>query len=232
MPAYHSAPDVPARGGILVLHEVFGITPHIESVCQRFAGQGWEALAPALFHRDGSPVIGYSEPAAGVTHMNALTVHRISADLDAATSWLNGIGWRGQSVGAIGFCMGGSISLYAATTRRFGAAVTFCGVGLVQAQAGLPPLVELAPAIRCPWLGIYGSLDSRAPAGQVNALRDAAAAAPGPTEVVVYEGAGHAFNCDARPDRYNPAAAASAWQRALRHFDDNLGSDRPIIRLD
>jgi carboxymethylenebutenolidase len=230
MPAYLCAPDHPPRGGVVVLHEVFGLTPHMESICQRLAGQGWAALAPALFHRNGAPVIDYSDPAPGIAQMNALTPDGILADLDATTGWFNGVGrsdgadrFNGAGpVGVLGFCLGGAIALYAATARDFGAAVTFYGVGLVKGQAGLPPLVDLAPRITCPWLGLYGALDRAAPPDQVAALREAASRAAVRTDVVSYENAGHAFHCDARPDRYHPVAAASAWRRAVDFLDRNL----------
>lgn len=219
MAAYRCTPHGPARGGILVLHEVFGLTTHMESICQRLAGHGWTALAPALFHRNGAPVIGYDNPAPGIAQMNALTPDGILADLDAAASWFGDTG----QLGVIGFCLGGAIALYAAAVRDFGAAVTFYGVGLLKGQAGLPPLVDLAPQIRCPWLGLYGALDRAAPPDQVAKLAKAISKAPCPTEIVVYENAGHAFHCDARPDRYNPAAAARAWRRALEFFASHLG---------
>jgi carboxymethylenebutenolidase len=222
MPTFTCAPDESARGGIIVMQEVFGVTSHIESICERLATEGWSACAPAFFHRDGLPVVKYDEPAPGVALMNSLTAGGISTDLEATVDFLNGLGFSDHGIGSVGFCMGGSLSLYFATTHEIGAAATFYGVGIRTGQSGLPPLVDLAPRLRCPWIGFYGADDTRAPQDQVEELRAAAATSSFPSEVIVYENAGHAFHCDARPDRFNSSAASDAWQRMLALFNEHL----------
>jgi carboxymethylenebutenolidase len=81
------------------------------------------------------------------------------------------------------------------------------------------PLVELAPGLQTPWLGLFGDEDQGIPVDQVEALRVAAARAPVPTEIVRYAGAGHGFHCDARPDSYHEVSALDGWSRTIDWFE-------------
>lgn len=82
--------------------------------------------------------------------------------------------------------------------------------------------MELAGALQTPWLGLYGDLDKGIPVEQVEALREAAAHAAVPTEIVRYPEAEHGFNCDDRPAVFNPDAAADAWARTTEWLDEHL----------
>jgi carboxymethylenebutenolidase len=118
--------------------------------------------------------------------------------------------------------MGGSVTFLAAARRTLGAAVTFYGGGVGEGRFGMPPLVEMAPGLRTPWLGLFGDKDQSIPVDQVEALRGAAAQASVPTEIVRYAEAGHGFHCDARPDSYHEFSARDAWRRTLDWFDRHL----------
>ncbi len=87
---------------------------------------------------------------------------------------------------------------------------------------GYPAQLERATGLRTPWLGLYGDLDRNIPALEVEALREVAAGARVPTEVVHYADADHGFNCNDRPSVYNPGVAADAWARTLAWFDAYL----------
>jgi carboxymethylenebutenolidase len=102
-----------------------------------------------------------------------------------------------------------------------GAAVTFYGGGVSQGRFGFPPLVELAPRLRAPWLGLYGDQDQGIPVADVEALRAATATSAPPTEVVRYPDAAHGFNCDQRAS-FHAASADDAWARMLAWFDRYL----------
>jgi carboxymethylenebutenolidase len=117
--------------------------------------------------------------------------------------------------------MGGSVSFLAAARRPLGAAVTFYGGGVAEGRFGMPALVELAPQLQTPWLGLFGDQDQTIPVDQVEALRIAAASAPVATEIVRYADAEHGFHCDARSS-YHEASAKEAWALALQWFDTNL----------
>jgi carboxymethylenebutenolidase len=221
MPASLATPDGEPRGGVVVIQEAFGLTPHIVDVTRRLAAEGWLAVAPALFHRQGAPVFDYDDYASLGPVIQALTGPGIVADVEAAIGELAGRGIPAAHTGIVGFCMGGSVALLAGTRFPLGAAVTFYGGGVLEGRFGLPSLVEQAPDLRAPWLGLYGDLDKGIPVEQVEALRTAAAGASVPTEIVRYAGADHGFNCDDRAS-FHPEAAADAWSRALAWFDHHL----------
>jgi len=174
MPTYESTPEGQSRGAVVVVQEAFGITSHIESITVRLADAGWRALAPALFHRQGSPVFGYDDFSAVGPVMGQLSAAGITADVHAALDFLAADGVAPGATGIVGFCMGGAVSFYAATLRPLGAAVTFYGGGLREGRFGLPSLIELAPSLQTPWLGLYGDQDKGIPAEDVEGLREAA----------------------------------------------------------
>jgi carboxymethylenebutenolidase len=221
MPAALAEPDGDPRGGVVVVQEAFGLTPHIVDITRRLAAEGWLAIAPALFHRQGAPVFDYGDYAALGPVIQQLTGPGIVADIEATIAEFAARGIPAARTGVVGFCMGGSVALLAASSLPVGAAVTFYGGGLTEGRFGLPSLLEQAPNLRAPWLGLYGDLDAGIPVEQVEALREATAMAAVPTEVVRYAGAEHGFNCNDRAS-FHPEAAADAWARMLAWFDLHL----------
>ncbi len=224
MSTYASSPDGKAQGGIVVVQEAFGVTSHIEEITRRLAGHGWYAIAPAFFHRQGAPVLAYDDLESVLPLMGQLSADGITVDLNAAFDYLESAGFPSNQAGVVGFCMGGSVTFYAATLRALGAAVTFYGGGVTEGRFGLPSLVDLAPKLRTPWLGLFGDRDQSIPPDHVEQLRQAVGAAPAPTDIVRYPDAEHGFNCDDRPAVFNREAADDAWSRTLAWFDLHLGS--------
>jgi carboxymethylenebutenolidase len=221
MGLYEAEPQGAARGAIVVLQEAFGVNSHIEDVCGRLAAEGYRAVAPHLFHRSGDPVIEYEDMQTVVEHIMQVSADGLEADLDATLGHLADAGFAAPRVGVVGFCMGGSVSFLAAARRSLGAAVTFYGGGVAEGRFGMPALVELAPQLQTPWLGLFGDQDQTIPVEQVEALRTAAASASVATEIVRYADAEHGFHCDARSS-YHETSAKDAWTRALQWFDTNL----------
>jgi carboxymethylenebutenolidase len=211
-----------APRAIIVLQEAFGVNDHIRGVADLLADEGYLAVAPQLFHRDGSPEIPYDDFASAMPLMANLTKQGLTNDLNATTDFLTTLGFHAPSIAAIGFCMGGTVSFFAATLDNVGAAASFYGGGVATGRFGLPPLVELAADLKCPWLGLYGDLDQSIPVEQVEALREATNAVSVTTEIVRYPEAKHGFHCDARPDSFNEAAAMDARRRALAFFAEHL----------
>jgi carboxymethylenebutenolidase len=224
MPAFEALPDGDAKGAIVVVQEAFGVTEHIEHIATLLAEAGWRAIAPAFFHRQGSPVLAYDDFASVMPIMQALTAEGITADLNGAFDYLTGAGFAESDLGVVGFCMGGSVTFYAATLRKLGGAVTFYGGGVAEGRFGLPSLIDQAPQLQTPWLGLFGDLDQSIPTEDVNQLRQATAAAPVASEVVQYPDADHGFNCNDRPSVFNATAAADAWDRTLAWFDRYVGA--------
>ncbi len=180
------------------------------------------AVAPAYFHRSGgSPVFSYGDMESLRPVMMAMTAEGIRADTDAGLAHLASLGHAGTQVGVVGFCMGGSVTLVTAVDHALGAAVTFYGGGVTAGRFGFDPLVEQAPRLQTPWLGLFGDLDQGIPVDDVEALRAAAATATVETEVVRYPDAGHGFNCDDR-DAYHEPSAKDGWARTLDWFAQHL----------
>jgi len=210
-------PSGDPKGGIIVIQEAFGVNDHIEDVARRFAAEGWLAVAPHLFHRSGDPKLGYSDFGEVMPHMQALTREGVLADVDAAIAEIAKAGIPASKTGIVGFCMGGTVALVVDANRSLGAAVTFYGGGVKEGRFGFPALVEEAPKLKAPWLGLFGDLDKGIPVADVEDLRAAAATSGQPTEVVRYPDADHGFHCDQRSS-YHPASATDAWSKTLDWF--------------
>lgn len=215
MEVWSARPDGPPRGAVVVVQEAFGVNDYIRDVTQRFAAEGYHAVAPALFHRAGGGTASYDDFAAVIPLFEGLTDDGILVDLDATRSHLHEQGFDDAAIGIVGFCFGGRITFLAALEWALGAAVGFYGGGIVTPRfPQFPALVDRAATLRTPWLGLFGDEDGSIPVEDVETLREALAAAPVATEVVRYPDAQHGFHCDQR-DSHHPDAADDAWRRAL-----------------
>jgi carboxymethylenebutenolidase len=139
--AFAARPDgAGPRPGILVLQEAFGVNAHIRDVTERFAREGWVALAPELFHRSAAAGWegSYTDFPAVMPHYQALTNEGLLADMKAAHDWLTGPGGA-SDVSAIGFCLGGRAAFLANSALKLKAAVSYYGGGIA------PSLLNLAP---------------------------------------------------------------------------------------
>lgn len=224
MDVYVAEPASARGAGVVVIQEAFGVNHYVQSIADRLAVEGYVAVAPHLFHRTGDPLVDYGDISSALPHMGALTADGLAEDLDATVARFADYGIAGPRIGIVGFCMGGSVSLFAATHCALGAGVGFYGGGIAQGRMGLPALRELAPSVRAPWLGQYGDADLGIPVEQVEQLRAALATASVPTEIVRYPEAGHAFHCDERPGAYHEASARAAWTRTLEWFERYLAA--------
>lgn len=207
---------------MIVIQEAFGVNDHIREVTDRFARAGYYAVAPELFHRVGSPEVDYDNFPDAMAAMATLNAEDITSDLHAVSAFVAAAGYAAPSVGIVGYCMGGTVTFYAATLGVVGAAASFYGGGIDAGRFGFAPLVELAPRLKAPWIGLYGDLDKGIPVEQVEALRSATAVTDVDTEVVRYADAEHGFHCDRRPANFHRAAAADAHQRTLDFFATHL----------
>lgn len=208
-------PDNVVRGGLVVLHEARGVTDLIRVLVGALAEEGWLAVAPHLYHHDGvdDEVDGDDEASDRVRQLSGESV---LTDTDAAFVWLSDRGVSADQQGVIGFDIGGTAALVVAASRRIGAAVTVGGGGIVSPLSdGLPPLVDIAGELSCPWLGLYGERDTRIPAEEVDKLREVADGAQVATDVVRYPQADHRFDTA-------PESATEAWRRTRNWFDLHL----------
>jgi carboxymethylenebutenolidase len=151
-----------------------------------------------------------------------LTDAGIVVDVGAAIEHLHEHGFADESIGIVGFCMGGRVTFLVALERALGAAVGFYGGGIVTARfPQFPALIERAGELKTPWLGLFGDLDTSIPVEDVETLRARLAELDLPTEVLRYATAEHGFHCDVRPS-FNAEAALDAWARTLAWFQTHL----------
>jgi carboxymethylenebutenolidase len=201
-----------ARMGVVVLQEIFGVNHYVRSVVDRFAAEGFTAIAPALFDRVKPDVeLGYEtrDMEEGRKLAYAIPREKILKDIDAAIHFARRE-MGGGKVGVVGYCFGGSYAWLSATQLRPQAAVGYYGSMVAQAAG------ESAP--HCPVMLHFGAQDQHIPLGDVDKIR---AAHPG-IPVYVYD-AGHGFSCNERPS-FSPEADALAWSRTLPFLRQHLGA--------
>ena len=221
IPAYRA---MPATGGafpvVLVVQEIFGVHEHIKDVCRRFAKEGYCAIAPELYARQGdvSKLTDYREIFAQV--VSKVPDAQVMSDLDAAVAWAakTNIGDPAR-VAVTGFCWGGRITwLYAAHNPRLKAGVAWYGRLTGQATELQPKYpLDVAAELEAPVLGLYGGQDQGIPLADVDRMRAALAAAKQPSEIVVFPEAPHGFHADYRPS-FRADAAKDAWRQCLAWF--------------
>lgn len=221
MQTYVARPAAPATRAVIVLQEAFGVNAHIQDIAQRFAAQGFLALAPDLFHRSGTRELAYAQHSEAVALISQIGVQPILEDVQAVLAHLKVAEHLEESrIAVVGFCFGGRAAFTAATRLPgLGAGVVFYGPGIA---AGPHATLGEAGAIRAPLLLHVGAEDPTIPPEQVKAIDAALQAAGVRFEQHVYPGAGHAFLCDARPAMYREGAATQAWQRTLDFLNAEL----------
>ena len=210
-PGYLAVPESGSGPGVVVIQEWWGLVDHIKDVCDRFAKEGFVALAPDLYH--GAVA---KSPDEAAKMMMALRIDEAEKDLSGAINYLLAHKTTtSKKVGTIGFCMGGALSLYAATKNpNVGACVVFYG--------GHPNVKPDLPNLHAPLLGIYAERDRSLTPQFVHQLEDQLRQLGKPVEIHIYPKTDHAFFNDTRPAVYNAEAATDAWRRTIGFFRKNL----------
>jgi carboxymethylenebutenolidase len=210
--AYRADPTGAPKGALVVIQEIFGVNNHIRSVCDRFAGEGYAAVAPALFDRTQRGFeSGYSPDE--VTNARKFVANpdwaAMLRDVQAAMAEAKALG----PVGIVGFCMGGTVAFLGATRLDgFSAAVCYYG-GRIAAFADEKP--------RCPTQMHFGDQDQSIPMSDVATIKQKRS----DCEIHVYPGAGHGFHCDERAS-FHPASAQVAWRRTLDFLQKHMVGKR------
>lgn len=211
---------------VLVVQEVFGVHEYIQDVCRRLAHEGYMAVAPELYSRQGDPR-KYTDVGKLLSEVvSKVPDAQVLSDLDASAVWAAGHGGDPELLGITGFCWGGRFAwLYAAHNPKVDAGVAWYG-RLVGDKDTLHPVqpVEIAARINGPVLGLYGGKDAGITQDSIDAMKAELAKGPDAakaSEFVVYPEAGHAFHADYRPS-YHEDAAKDGWKRALAWFDLHL----------
>lgn len=216
IPAYVAAPAGKAKGGIVVVQEIFGLNQHIREVVDGYAADGYLAVAPATFHRVQPGVeLGYTEVDMGegfkiMQAVGALPEPGVMQDIQAAID--HAASTSGGKVGIVGYCWGGLLTWRSACTLRgLSAAVPYYGGGMTTPE-------EAARQPQVPVLAHFGEQDQWIPLDSVEAFKKAHPQ----VEVHVYP-AHHGFNCNHR-GAYDAVAAKLARERTLAFFNKHLVS--------
>lgn len=205
--AYRANPRGKARGGLVVVQEIFGVNSHVKKVTDGFAADGYVALAPAIFDRaEPGFSVGYKpeDIELGRAVRGKIPIDDCVKDVRAAVKALAG---EGLKVGVVGYCFGGTLAWLAAT-RIDGVA---CAIGYY--GGGIADTAEERP--RCPVLLHFGETDQSIPKEHHRTIRSAHPALP----MHIYP-AGHGFNCDERGSYHEPSAtlARSRTIEVLRRY--------------
>jgi carboxymethylenebutenolidase len=212
---YLAHPAEGAGPGLIVIQEWWGLVDHIKDVCERFAAEGFTALAPDLY--DGQMA---TEPDEAGKLMMALNLDRAASALSGAVDHLaSSDAVRGEGVGATGFCMGGGLALVLACRRpdQVRACVPFYGV--IPWEHAQPDWSKLEASVQ----GHFAEEDGFFGPDMVRQLESTLQGLGKDAELIVYPGVDHAFFNDTRPDVYDEHAAALAWTRTLEFLRAKLG---------
>ena len=201
--AYVAEPAGKAKGGVVVVQEIFGVTQHIQRVADQYAAQGYKAVAPAMFDRIRRGItLDYKDIQQGIAYMLELKWPNTLADLEAAAQEARSAG----SAAVVGYCWGGTVAHVAASELALDAAVSYYGGGVAK-------MLDKKP--RCPIVYHFGDQDHSIPLPDVEKIRGQY---PDST-LYVYPGAQHGFNCDERAS-YSAPDARVAFERSIAFLNE------------
>jgi len=208
---YLSIPEKGTGPGVVVIQEWWGLVDHIKDVCDRFAAEGYVALAPDLYHGETA-----KSPDEAGKMMMALRIDEAEKDLSGAVRYLmDHDATASGAAGVVGFCMGGALALYTATKNRdVGACVVFYG--------GHPNVKPDLSNLCAPVLGLYAGRDGFVTPDSVRQLESKLKELGKPAEMIIYPETDHAFFNDTRPEVYNAEAADDAWRRTTQFLRKHL----------
>jgi carboxymethylenebutenolidase len=235
---YLAYPKDGPNPGVVMIHDVWGLSDHTRDLSRRLAGEGFAVLAVDLYRRQGEVKI--ENPG---EWMRALSDPQVLEDLRPAGAGGSpgDRGFRGTAsngiarrVGITGFCMGGSYAILAACScSGLSGSVAFYGLlshehGLLHGENGPDPTLkprqplDALAELSCPLQAVFGDQDEFVPMADVERLRQRLHEAPQSGEVVVYAGCGHAFLNDTRADAYRPKQAEEAWSAMASFLRSHL----------
>lgn len=223
VPAYRAHPDKNGKHPVvLVIQEIFGVHEHIKDVCRRLAKAGYFAIAVDHYHRHGDVTKFTDNQEIFAKVVNHVPDSQVMSDLDTAVVFA-GTSGRGDTskLGVTGFCWGGRITwTYCIHNPKVNAGVAWYGRLVAPSKAPLQPAypVEFAALLKVPVLGLYGAEDAGISVANVEQMREALKAAGNTvSNIVLYDGAPHAFYADYRPS-YRKEAAEDGFKRMLAWF--------------
>jgi len=216
----------PASGGpnpaVIVIMEAFGLNDNIRKITDRFAEEGFVALAPDIYFRQPNNVVGYTDMPNAMRLMQSVKDDEVTGDIQAAVNHLKTLKEVKPKFGITGYCMGGKVAfLTACRVADIGASAPFYGGGLVTPGSSGKAPIDYVEGLKAPVMAFFGGKDAFIPMDQVEKFKSTLQKAGKQVEVVVYADADHGFMCDERPV-YHPAHAKEAWEKTVAFFKKNL----------
>ncbi len=215
------------RGGVVVIHHLPGWDSSTKEITRTFAANGYNAICPNLYAREGMEV-DPDDAAAAARAKGGVPDEQLVGDVGGAIEALRALPNASGKVGVIGYCSGGRQSFLTAVSLPVDAAVDCYGAFVTGTlPEGFPlkvvPLVDRTASLRCPLLGLFGAEDQYPSPEHVEELEQALLAQHKTYEFHSYEGAGHAFFNTDRPS-YRPEAALDGWRRIFSWFGTYLAA--------
>jgi len=225
LPVYEARPESGTGHPILlVVSEIWGVHEYIRDCARRFAKEGFHAVAPELFEREGG--VGHIKEIPDILKIvSAQKREQTLGDVAAAIDWAKARpGVAADRVGTTGWCWGGSTVIQiAATQPAVKAAVAWYGPPARGYQTASGPVTgfDVAKDIKTPFLGLYGETDKNPSPEDAKKFIEMLKHHNQNVDMMIYPGAGHGFHADYRPS-YNAAAAQDGWKRCVAWFKKSL----------
>ena len=205
--------SLPASGkgkAVILLQEWWGLVDHIKDVADRLAKEGYTVLAPDLYHGEAT-----NNPTDAQKLAMAMEISQVEKDVRGCVEYLLSSGHSSSSsVGIVGFCMGGALSLYSACLNpQISACIVFYGIR--------KDVENKFDQLKAKVIGFFGDQDKANPLERVHDVESKLKKVDSSNKFTVYEGAQHAFFNDTRP-AYNPEAAKDAWGKMLNFFNSTI----------
>lgn len=208
---YLALPESGGGPGVIVIQEWWGLVDHIKNVADRFAAAGFVALAPDMYHGKST-----KSPDDAGKLMMAIQMGQVEKDLRGSVDYVLSLPeTTSKTVGTVGFCMGGQLSLYAAcANHKVGACVNYYGIH--------PNVQPDYANLKAPVLGFFAEKDGFVTPEVAKKLESDLKGHGKQIEIHIYKGADHAFFNDTRAEVYHAEYAAETWDRMLKHFRQHV----------
>ena len=213
---YLAVPESESGPGVVMIQEWWGLNDQIKEVCDRYATEGFVALAPDLYHGQATT----KEDEAGQLMMS-LNIEQAAKDMAGAVDYLmSHDAVTGDGVGVVGFCMGGGLALWLGTLRPDAVKAVVSYYGIIPWPAAQPDYSKLRAAVQ----GHYAANDDFADPETVRKLEEELKGLGKEVEFYTYPGVGHAFTNHHRPDVFHEEHSETAWRRTIDFFRRHLSS--------